>query len=189
MDSRVQRDKAAPMNPIFTTVKQRNFADCVALHLPFLNRVVHRLMRGDEMAKDVVQQTVLKALMHADQFRFESTLKTWLVSIAVNEIYQAYRLASHRRTVPLLPEAFNLDRCQCLEFTNNSYEAKERDLLVRKAVSQLPQTYRSVVELCDLQCISMKEAARKLGLTLPAVKSRRHRARQKLRRLLAMHRR
>lgn len=172
------------MNPISTTVEQQNFADCVALHLPFLNRVVHRLMHGDEMAQDVVQQTVLKALMHADQFRFESTLKTWLVSIAVNEVYQAYRLASHRRTVPLMPEAFNLDRCECLEFTNNSYEAKERDLLVRNAVSQLPQTYRCVVELCDLQCIPMKEAAQKLGLTLSAIKTRRHRARQKLQRIV-----
>ena len=162
------------------TAEQQNVADCVGLHLPFLKRVVRRLMRGDQMAEDVVQQTVLKALMHADQFRFESTLKTWLLSIAVNEVYQAYRLASRRRTVPLMPDALNLDRCQCLEFTNDGYEAKERDLLVRNAVSQLPQMYRSVVELCDLQCVSMKEAARKLGLTVPAIKARRHRARQKL---------
>jgi DNA-directed RNA polymerase specialized sigma24 family protein len=56
VDGGVQYGKAAAMNPISTTVEQQNFADCIALHLPFLNRVVRRLMRGDEMAEDVVQQ-------------------------------------------------------------------------------------------------------------------------------------
>lgn len=135
-------------------------------------------MRGDEMAEDVVQQTVLKALMHVDQFRFESTLKTWLTSIAVNEVYQAYRLVSRSRAVPLTPEALDANRCQRLEFPNEAYEARERELFVRNAVSRLPQMYRSVVELCDLQSVPMKEAALKLGLTLPAVKARRHRARR-----------
>ena len=81
------------MNSISTTADQRNFPDCVALPLPILNRIVRRLMRGDAMTDDVVQQTVLKALTHVDQFRLESTLKTWLTSIAINEVYQAYRFA------------------------------------------------------------------------------------------------
>ena len=172
------------MNPISTlmTVRQ-TFPDRVAQYLPYLNRVVGNLTRGDQIAEDVVQQTVLKALTHADQFRSESTLKTWLTSIAVNELRQAYRVAWRSRAVPLTPET--LDRCQRLEFPNNTYEARERELLVRSAVSRLPKMYRSVVELCDLQCVPMKEAAVKLGLALPAVKARRHRARQKLRHLVA----
>jgi RNA polymerase sigma-70 factor, ECF subfamily len=185
VDGGVQHGKAAAMNPISTTVEQQNFADCIALHLPFLNRVVRRLMHGDEMAEDVVQQTVLKALMHVDQFRFESTLKTWLTSIAINEVYQAYRFAGRRRAISLTTETFEMDRCQRLDFPKNTYEIRERELLVRKAVSRLPEMYRSVVELCDLQCLPMKEAALKLGLTLPAIKTRRHRARQKLQRLVA----
>jgi RNA polymerase sigma factor (sigma-70 family) len=126
VDGHVQQDKAAPMNPISTTAERRNFADYVALHLPFLNRVVRRLMRGDEMAEDVVQQTVLKALKHANQFRFESTLKTWLTSIAVNEVYQTYRRVSRSRAVPLAMETSDVDRCQGLEFPKNTYEARER---------------------------------------------------------------
>ena len=66
-------------------------------------------MRGDEMAEDVVQHTVLKALTHVDQFRFESTLKTWLTSIAVNEVYQAYRFAARRRAVPLTTETLGMN--------------------------------------------------------------------------------
>jgi RNA polymerase sigma-70 factor (ECF subfamily) len=165
--------------------EQQNFADCVAQHLPFLNRVVRSLMRGDQMAEDIVQQTVLKALTNAHQFRFESALKTWLASIAINEVHQAHRCLWRRRAVPLITETFDAHRWQRIECPNNTYEVQERDLLVREAVSRLPQKYRSVVELCDFQRVPMSEAARKLGLTLPAVKTRRHRARQKLRNVVA----
>ena len=58
--------------------EQQNLPDCVAQHLPFVNRLVWNLTRGDQMAEDIAQQTVLKALISADQFRFESALKTWL---------------------------------------------------------------------------------------------------------------
>ena len=174
------------MNPTSTLMpEQQNFADSVAQYLPYLNRFVRNITARHQIAEDLVQQTVLKALTHADQFRSESTLKTWLTSIAINEFRQACRVAWRTRTVPLAPESLDKGRCQGSEFTNDDYEEKERCLFVRNAVSELPETYRSVVELCELDCVPMKEAARKLGLTLPAFKARRHRARQKLRRLLA----
>jgi len=160
--------------------QQPNFANCVAQHLPFLTRVVRGVMRGDPSAEDIVQQTVLKALMNAEQFRFESGLKTWLVSIAINESRQAYRSGWRRRTVPLITEHVDSVRSQQVGSSSNNYQAKEREALVHKAVSRLPQAYRCVVELCDFQQLPMKEAARQLGLTLSAIKSRRHRARQKL---------
>jgi RNA polymerase sigma factor (sigma-70 family) len=165
--------------------EQQAFADCVAREVPFLIQYVRRLVRGNQIAEDIVQQTILKALMNADQFRFESSLTTWLTSIAVNEVRQAYRCCWKRRAVPLITEAVDVDRCQCFEFPHSSYEVKERELLVRAAVARLPQMYRSVVELCEFQQITMKEAARKLGLTMPAIKTRRRRARQKLRPLVA----
>jgi RNA polymerase sigma-70 factor (ECF subfamily) len=164
---------------------QQNFGDCVAQHLPYLNRIVFGMMRGNEMAEDIVQQTVLKALTHAHQFRFESTLKTWLGSIAINEVYQVFRSKWRTSAVPLIPEAVDAGRFDPFEFPNNIYEARERDLLVRRAVSCLPPPYRSVLELCDLQCLPLDQAARKLGLTLAAAKARRHRARKKLRPLVA----
>jgi len=160
--------------------QQANFANCVAQHLPGLTRVVSSLMRGDQGAEDIVQQTVVKALTNADQFRFESSLRTWLISIAVNEVRQVYRSAWHRRAVPLMTESVDSIRTQPLESPNIAYQTNERALLVRKAVSRLPQAYRCVVELCDFQQVPMREAARQLGLTLAAIKSRRHRARQKL---------
>jgi DNA-directed RNA polymerase specialized sigma24 family protein len=58
--------------------KEATFSNCVAQHLPYLTRMVGGLTRNDTTTDDIVQQTMLKALLHADQFRFESTLKTWL---------------------------------------------------------------------------------------------------------------
>lgn len=166
-------------------VNQQHFADSVAEHVPYLTRVVRSLVRGDPMAEDIVQQTVPRALTNADQFRFESALKTWLASIAINEVRQAYRCGWRRRTVPLMTDSFDFARCQPVEFPHHTYEAKERAVLIRHAVSRLPRIYRSVVELCDFDRLPLGEAARKLGLTLSAVKSRRRRARQKLLRLIA----
>ena len=157
--------------------------DSVAQHLPFLSRMVRSLMRGDSMTEDVVQQTILKALIHADQFRSDSSVKTWLASIAVNEVNQVYRSKWRTRSVSLITENLELNR-HCAEFPINSYEATERAALVRRAISRLPHSYRCVLELRDLQDVPLQQAADTLELTVAAVKSRQHRARQKLWRLL-----
>jgi RNA polymerase sigma-70 factor (ECF subfamily) len=158
---------------------QEKFADSVAEHLPYLTGLVRSLTRCDPILEDIVQQTVLKALTHADQFRSDSTLKTWLTSIARNEVRQMHRSKWRACTVPLT-DNLQVDRSPSTKFRSSGYHAREREALVRQAVSRLPQSYRCVVELCELQDISLQEAARKLSLTLAAVKSRRHRAREKL---------
>ena len=79
-----------------------NFADSVSRHLPYLNRIIRRMTRSDPMAEDIVQQTMVKALVHADTFLFKSSVKTWLTSIAMNEVRQAYRCKSRTRSVPLM---------------------------------------------------------------------------------------
>jgi RNA polymerase sigma factor (sigma-70 family) len=160
--------------------EQEKFADCVVEHFPLLNRMVRGLTGSDSMSEDIVQQTILKALVHADQFRFESTLKTWLVSIAMNEVRQVYRCKWWTRSVPLTTENLESDRFPLVQSPNIGYQAREREVLLRHAVSRLPEPYRCVVELCDLQCLPLKEAASRLRLTLSAVKTRRRRARMKL---------
>jgi RNA polymerase sigma-70 factor, ECF subfamily len=156
-----------------------NFADCVVEHLPFLNRMVRALTRSDSLTEDIVQQIILNALVHADQFRLKSTLKTWLASIAMNEVRQVYRCKWWTRAVPLTTE--NLDRSSLpVQSPSAGYQAREREVLLRRAVSRLPEPYRCMVELCDLQCLPLKEAASRLRLTLSAIKTRRRRARMKL---------
>jgi RNA polymerase sigma-70 factor (ECF subfamily) len=137
------------------------------------------------MTDDIVQETMLKALVHAEQFRCESTLKTWLTSIAMNEVRSFYRCKWRTRFAPLTVEELEGNGSLQVDFVSPSYQATERDALIRRAVSQLPEPYRSVVELCDLQCVPLREAAAQLRLTLEAVKTRRRRARKKLRPFLA----
>jgi RNA polymerase sigma-70 factor, ECF subfamily len=165
--------------------EQANFANSVAQHLPYLKRIVGGLTRNDTMTDDIVQQTILKALVHAEQFRFESTLKTWLTSIAKNELRQVYRSKWLLRSVPLITDNFESQRSFQIESASSGYQASEMEALIQQAVSRLPPSYRSVVELCDLQGLHLEEAADRLQLTLPAVKSRRQRARKKLRPLVA----
>ena len=140
---------------------------------------------GGSTSEDIVQQTIVKALVNADQFRLESTLKTWLTSIAMNEGRQVYRCKWRARFVPLRTGNLEGDRSPIVESPNAGYQARELEVLLRQAVSRLPEPYRRVVELCDLQCLPLKEAASRLRLTIPAIKSRRHRARRKLRPLVA----
>jgi len=164
---------------------QAEFAKSVVQHLPYLKRMVRGLTRNDPMTDDIVQETVLKALIHADRFRFESTLKTWLTSIATNELRQLYRSKWRTHSVPLITENFEDNRSPQVDSLPPSYQARERDALIRQAVSRLPQSYRSVVELCDLQSLPLREAAARLRLTVAAVKTRRQRARKKLRPFVA----
>ena len=160
---------------------QVEFANSVAQHLPYLRRMVLGLTRNDPLTDDIVQETMLKALAHADEFRFESTLKTWLTSIAMNEVRQLYRCKWRTCCVPIAESK----RSPQVDFPRPSYQAAERDALIRQAVSRLPESYRSVVELCDLQCLPLQEAATQLRLTVAAVKTRRRRARKKLQPLVA----
>lgn len=165
--------------------KEEAFADCVLQHLPYLRRMVRCLTRDETVTDDIVQETILKALSHADEFRSESTLKTWLTSIAKNELRQLYRCKWRTRFVQLMTDDLEDERLPHVDSTRPSYQAAERDALIRQAVSRLPESYRSVVELCDLQRVSLQEAAARLRLTVAAVKTRRRRARKKLRPFVA----
>jgi RNA polymerase sigma-70 factor, ECF subfamily len=165
--------------------KQEAFADCVLQHLPYLRRMVRSLTRDETITEDIVQETILKALAHADEFRFESSVKTWLTSIAKNELRQLYRCKWRTCSVQLIADDLEDQRLSHVDSTHPSYQAAEREALIRQAVSRLPESYRCVVELCDLQRLSLNEAAARLGLTVAALKSRLRRARKKLRPFVA----
>jgi|SRR3954469_21801824 len=128
---------------------------------------------------------MLKALVHADQFRFDATLKTWLVSIAMNEVRQVYRCKWSTHSVSLRTENVESDRFPVVQSPNAGYQVREREVLLRQAVSRLPEPYRCVIELRDLQCLPLMEAGSRLRLTFSAVKTRRRRARKKLSPLLS----
>ena len=158
--------------------------------------VARRFLRDEEEARDAVQESFLSAYKALDRFDQGSRLSTWLHRIVINACLM--RLRTRRRKPEdsieeLLPQ-FEADGHQVRHPTpewEGSAETllarKETRSIVREAIDRLPDSYRSVLLLRDIEELSTEEAARSLGVTANAVKIRLHRARQALRTLLEPH--
>ena len=163
----------------------------VRTQLPRMLNVARRLMDNDEDARDVAQDAFLSAFKAMSSFAGESKLSTWLHRIVVNTALM--RLRSRRRRPeeplePLLP-AFKEDGHHVSEFTTwssaeDSVALGETRAAVRAAINRLPEGYRTVLMLRDIEGFDTAETATALGITENAVKIRLHRARQALRGLI-----
>jgi RNA polymerase sigma-70 factor, ECF subfamily len=177
-------DEAALISDIVRG-QQHLFGDLIAPHLTHLSRIVRATMQCEAEVEDIVQQTALKAFTHLAQFRFEASFRTWLIRIGLNEVRQWRRKRASSRCVefiaPLLAELPIVDQ-------NHSplveYQRNETTAQVRAALALLPDKYRSVILLRDVEDLTISQVAGRLGLTIPAVKTRHRRARQKVAGLL-----
>jgi RNA polymerase sigma-70 factor (ECF subfamily) len=154
-----------------------------------------RLVGNEEDARDVVQSAYLSAFRAIGQFEGSAQLSTWLHRIVVNTALM--RLRSRRRkpeeSIEALLPAFQADGHYVEWFSSwdvpadRLLERKETRRAVRVAIEQLPETYRTVLVLRDIEELSTQEAAEVLDITPSAVKVRLHRARQALLTLLRPH--
>ena len=155
--------------------------------------VARRLLSNEEDARDAVQEAFLNAYRNIDRFEGQALLSTWLHRIVVN--VSLMKLRSRKRKPEesldhLLP-AFRDDGHFAERFDSGSEPADQRlareqeQAAVRAAIDELPDHYRTILLLRDIEGISTQEVADQLGITPNAVKLRLHRARQALRTLLA----
>ena len=168
------------------------FETLVRTHMPMMLRVARRFLRSEEDARDVVQDAFVSAFRSIGKFAANARLSTWLHRIVINA--SLMRLRTQRRhpeedIEEYLPR-FGEDGHQT-QPTENWSETAETILqrtelagIVRTAIDQLPDPYREVLLLRDIEELSTEEAAQALGVTANAVKIRLHRARQALRTLL-----
>lgn len=167
----------------------------VRTYTPRLLAVARRMMPTEEDARDVVQEAFLNAFRSMAKFEGQAKLSTWLHRIVVNAALM--KLRTRRRKPeeslePLLP-SFKDNGGHAEKFTewNESAdqiaEREETRQVVRDAILSLPETYREVLILRDIEEMSTDETARTLGVTSNAVKIRLHRARLALRTLLDSH--
>jgi RNA polymerase sigma-70 factor (ECF subfamily) len=167
-------------------------SEFVRAHTGRLLSVARRILRDEEDARDAVQEAFLSAFRALPQFDGRSRLSTWLHRILVNAALMKLRTRARRPEVPieeLLPR-FEEDGHHAEPVS--SWGSSVEDLLVRRevrarvreAVNQLPDSYRIVVLLRDIEGLDTEETAAALGLTRNAVKIRLHRARQALARLI-----
>jgi|KBSSwiStaDraftv2_1062776.scaffolds.fasta_scaffold00507_36 RNA polymerase sigma-70 factor (ECF subfamily) len=149
--------------------------------------VARRFTRSDEDAQDVVQSAYLNALRAFRDFEGTAQLSTWLHRIVVNTALM--KLRSQRRkpeeSIEGLP-AFGEDGHHVEQFSEWSapadrlLEREETRAVVRACIDELPDGYRVVLILRDIEEFSTQETAEKLDITATAVKVRLHRARQAL---------
>lgn len=154
---------------------------------------VARRMLGDEQeAQDAVQEAFLSAFRAMDQFGGRSQLSTWLHRVAVNVCLMKLRSRKRKpeQSIDDLLPRFLDDGHQADppeewgEAADGALERSEVREFVRASIDRLPESYRTVILLRDIEELDTEETAQLLGITVPVVKTRLHRARLALRTLL-----
>lgn len=159
---------------------------------PRMLSVARRFLNHEEDARDVVQEAFLAAFRSMDRFAAGSQLTTWLHRIVVNASLMRLRTQRRKPESPieeLLPQYLEDGHraepgAAWAESVEEIHQRAELRELVRASIDRLPETYRTVLLLRDIEELDTQEAATLLGISGTAVKVRLHRARQALRGLL-----
>jgi len=154
-----------------------------------LFRVARGVLRDDADAEDVVQATYVKAFTHLDTFRGESRFSTWLTRIALNDALGRVRKRRVTTDLTALDTAAEADAglVALLPISlvplpaDSEADRTEMRKLLEHAIDELPEAFRLVFILRDIEGLSAAEAADQLGIKPETVKTRLHRARQLLR--------
>lgn len=153
--------------------------DCFTLlvnrHQAALKRCILSMMRNRADSEDVMQNVLLKMWRYLPAFRAESSFRTWMTRVAMNEVLQFYRSQNVQRisSTPVDFEAFPSPS----ESPHRSLASDEAARTIRRAIAGLPERYGEVLILRDINELSSRETAECLKLTISAVKSRLFRAR------------
>jgi RNA polymerase sigma-70 factor (ECF subfamily) len=153
-------------------------------HLDALYNLARWLVRDPAEAEDLVQETYLKALRAAHQFRPGTNLRAWLLQIMRNTFYTQYK---RQGRAPTATEPETLERLAHDSGYGASGDGDGRATIgldLTAALQQLPEEYRSVVLLADLEDCTMEEIATIMACPVGTVKSRLFRARGLLKGLL-----
>ncbi len=164
----------------------------VRRHIGRMLAVARRLMGCEEDAADAVQDAFLSAFRSLDSFKGDAAVGTWLHRIVVNACLMKLRARPRGRLVPLddLLPAFDETGHHVREVRGWGEQAPalvaraETRAQVRACIDRLPEPYRTVLMLRDLEELDTEQTAEQLGISVGAVKTRLHRARQALRTLL-----
>jgi RNA polymerase sigma-70 factor, ECF subfamily len=163
------------------------FSTLIRRHDRYLYRVARSVVRDDDEAEDVVQQTYLRAFTKIEEFRGHANLRTWLTRITLNDAL--WRKRRQRSLVELgkIDTAEERSRSQvylsALSNVTPEDEAARSQMrqLLERAIDDLPTGFRTVVVLRDVEEASVEETANILGIKPETVRTRHHRARVMLR--------
>jgi RNA polymerase sigma-70 factor (ECF subfamily) len=157
-------------------------------HNQQLYRAARAILRDETEVEDVLQQAYLNAFAHLRQFESRAQLSTWLTRIVINEACARRRQVSRAgrsetRSAEAPPGALAAAASSLPSPEHQAY-AGELQRMIEEAVDNLPEPYRLVFMLRDVEGLSTGESGVVLGLGDDAVKTRLHRARAMIRRVV-----
>jgi RNA polymerase sigma-70 factor, ECF subfamily len=164
--------------------------DVMVRHLPRFRRIALRHLRNLADAEDAVQDALLSAWSHVDQFRGRSKVSTWLTAIVINSARMQLRRRSAQLQIAMGEPDPEFYPCRA-EFVSDHrpspeevYRNQEIAETLAHAKSRLSPALRATFELRDVDGASIQETARRLGVPAGTVKARTARARKKLKQLI-----
>jgi RNA polymerase sigma-70 factor, ECF subfamily len=161
------------------------YAELVRTYRSKVFNMAYGFTENRESADDMAQEIFLKAYLALPRFRFGSSFGTWLYRIAVNHLRDFLRKRPKVREVPLDAVGEPAAEGDAIIAREREREVEARRRLVRRELASLPEKYRMVLTLRDVEGLPYEEIARVLRLSPGTLDSRLHRARKMLRKKIA----
>lgn len=165
--------------------------DVFNAYAPRVYSVARRMLSNDADAEDVTQEVLLQVVRKLDTFRGDADLTTWLHRVTVNAALTHRRKQSRRPEYQVSDSFDTLSDGGRFPGAASASMSPDQTLLqnemrevIEAAIAQLPEIYRDVYVLSDIESLSNAEVGELLDLSVPAVKSRLHRARLIMREIL-----
>lgn len=161
------------------------FEPLMRRHNQRLYRIARAILRDDSEAEDVMQDAYVRAYQHLDQFAGRAKFSTWLSRIAVHEAFARLRRRRRFEEFDAMDEKSNYQPVQpAYQSPERAASNAELNLVLERAIAALPEKYRTVFVLREVEELSTEETAQCLELTPQNVKVRLHRAKSVLKREL-----
>jgi RNA polymerase sigma-70 factor (ECF subfamily) len=186
----MQNDSEAAMIASILAGDTQLYHDLIRPHERSVYMMALSFVKNEADAEDIAQEAFLKAFYNLSTFRAESRFSTWLISITLNEARGLLRRQTIVRMESLAdpPDDSGVVSPALLrdwrEIPSEAVERQEIRRTLKEAVISLPTIYRQVFQLRDVEELSAKETAGALGISVPSVKVRLHRARMMLQKRL-----
>ena len=185
-----QRDEKALIARVLSGEKEL-FHELIRPYERMVYMTVFSIVKNETDAEDGAQDAIVNAYRHLSKFRGEAKFSTWLTTIAVNEGRQKLRRQKRAKEdsldEPIAGEEEEFTPAPLTDWKEIPLEALERKALreaLRNAVAELPDIYRQIFTLRDIEELNVAETAAALGINENMVKVRLHRARMMLQKSL-----
>lgn len=164
------------------------YAELYRRHSKMIYHVVFRMTGNREDTEDVLQDAAIKAFLHMNGFREQSAFSSWLTRIAINGVLMLRRKQNCRRAIST-DASTGMGELQLPDTAANAemrMQETERVNKIHQAIRRLPIILRVPLQLQISEELSVRDLAKRLGITVAATKTRLFRARNIVGRLLAI---